>query len=56
MEHIIYVPGDFEHHTLSITAGEKSYVDHIAWGTKRPEDVEGFAQLLNGSRDRSKLG
>src|SRR6478672_11988295 len=38
--------GDFEHHTLSLAAGEKSYVDHIAWRTKRREDVEGFAQLL----------
>ena len=38
--------GDFEHHTLSLTAGDKSYIDHIAWRTKRPEDVERFAQLL----------
>lgn len=38
--------GDFEHHTLSLTAGEKSRVDHIAWRTKRPEDVEAFANLL----------
>ena len=38
--------GDFEHHTLSLTAGDKAYVDHIAWRTKRPEDVEGFATLL----------
>ncbi|MFL6560395.1 MAG: VOC family protein [Bacillus sp. (in: firmicutes)] len=38
--------GDFEHHSLSLTAGEKGYVDHIAWRTKRPEDVEGFAELL----------
>lgn len=38
--------GDFEHHTLSLTAGDRAYVDHIAWRTKRPEDVEGFATLL----------
>ncbi|MBT2725852.1 VOC family protein [Bacillus sp. ISL-75] len=38
--------GDFEHHSLSLTAGEKGYVDHIGWRTKRPEDVEGFAELL----------
>ncbi|WP_419959200.1 VOC family protein [Psychrobacillus sp. BM2] len=38
--------GDFEHHTLSLTAGDRGYVDHIGWRTKKPEDVEGFAQLL----------
>jgi catechol 2,3-dioxygenase len=38
--------GDFEHHSLSLTAGDRGYVDHIGWRTKRPEDVEGFAQLL----------
>lgn len=41
--------GDFEHHTLSITPGEKGYVDHIAWRTKRPEDVEKFAELLQAA-------
>ena len=41
--------GDFEHHTLSLTAGEKAYVDHIGWKAKRAEDVEGFAQLLEKS-------
>ena len=38
--------GDFEHHTFSLTAGEEAYVDHIAWKAKRPEDVAGFADLL----------
>lgn len=38
--------GDFEHHTLSLTAGEKGYVDHIGWKAKSPEDVEKFAHLL----------
>ncbi|MDQ0257127.1 catechol 2,3-dioxygenase [Evansella vedderi] len=38
--------GDFEHHSLSLTAGGTGYVDHIGWRTKQPEDVEGFAELI----------
>ena len=38
--------GDFEHHTLSLTPGDRGRIDHIAWRTKRPEDVEGFSELL----------
>ncbi|MGX9133281.1 VOC family protein [Rummeliibacillus sp. JY-2-4R] len=44
--HYLRAWGDFEHHTLSITAGEKSYIDHIGWRTKRREDIETFAKLL----------
>jgi catechol 2,3-dioxygenase len=44
--HYLRAWGDFEHHSLSITAGETSYVDHIAFRTKRREDVGHFAQLL----------
>jgi len=44
--HYLRAWGDFEHHTLTLTQGEKAKVDHIAWRTKRPEDVEGFAKLL----------
>ncbi|MDR7077492.1 catechol 2,3-dioxygenase [Neobacillus niacini] len=44
--HYLRAWGDFEHHTLSLTAGDRARVDHIAWRTKRPEDVEGFASLL----------
>lgn len=44
--HFLRAWGDFEHHTLSITAGEKSYIDHIGWRTKRREDVATFAKLL----------
>lgn len=44
--HYLRAWGDFEHHTLSITAGESSYIDHIGWRTKRSEDVATFAQLL----------
>ncbi|WHY01392.1 VOC family protein [Neobacillus sp. DY30] len=44
--HYLRAWGDFEHHTLSITAGETSYIDHIGWRTKRREDIATFAQLL----------
>ncbi|MCM3767783.1 VOC family protein [Neobacillus niacini] len=44
--HYLRAYSDFEHHTLSVKAGDKAHVDHIAWRTKRPEDVEKFAQLL----------
>ena len=40
---------DFEHHTLAIREGKESYIDHIAWKTKRPEDVDKFAELLQFS-------
>ncbi|MED4225535.1 VOC family protein [Neobacillus cucumis] len=44
--HYLRAWGDFDHHTLSITAGETSYIDHIGWKAKRREDVANFARLL----------
>ncbi len=44
--HYLRAWGDFEHHTLSLTAGPESRVDHIALKAKRREDVENFAVLL----------
>lgn len=44
--HYLRAWGDFEHHTLTIRAGEESALDHIAWRTKRREDVELFAEQL----------
>jgi len=44
--HYLRAWGDFEHHTMSLKQGEKAKVDHIGWRTKRPEDVEKFAELL----------
>lgn len=44
--HYLRAWGDFEHHTLSLTAGETSYIDHIGWKAKRREDVAKFARLL----------
>lgn len=45
--HFLRAWGDFEHHTLSLTAGQTSYIDHIGWKAKRREDVANFAQLLS---------
>ncbi|WP_226036065.1 VOC family protein [Aquibacillus saliphilus] len=44
--HYLRAWGDFEHHTMSITAGSESRIDHIAWKAKRREDVDNFAILL----------
>lgn len=44
--HYLRAWGDFEHHTMSITAGPESRIDHISWKAKRPEDVNNFAILL----------
>lgn len=47
--HYLRAWGDFEHHTLSLTEGKEARVDHIAWRTKRPEDVGGFATRLKNA-------
>ena len=47
--HYLRAWGDFEHHTLSLTAGDEAGVDHIAWKAKRPEDVEQFEVLLQAA-------
>lgn len=44
--HYLRAWGDFEHHTLSLTAGSEARIDHIAWKAKRREDVKNFAVLL----------
>lgn len=38
--------GDFEHHTLSLTPDTGATVDHVAWRTRRPEDVDAFAERI----------
>lgn len=54
--HYLRAWGDFEHHTLSLTAGSESRIDHIAWKAKRREDVKSFAVLLEDAGvDVSKL-
>jgi len=40
--------GDFQHHTLSISPGEKGKVTHIGFRTKRAEDVATFEKKLTG--------
>ena len=38
--------GDWEHHTLSLRATPEATVDHVAWRTRRPEDVDAFAERI----------
>src|ERR1700686_3454229 len=38
--------GEFEHHSLSLRPGDTATVDHVAWRTKRPEDVDAFAERI----------
>lgn len=45
--HYLRAWGDFEHHTMSLTQGEESGIDHIAFRTKRPEDVQYFEGILS---------
>ncbi|TSI09018.1 VOC family protein [Lysinibacillus sp. BW-2-10] len=44
--HYLRAWGDFQHHTLSIEQGDRGYVRHIGWRTKRKEDVQKFKELL----------
>lgn len=37
---------DWEHHTLSLTAGDRAELDHVGWRTREPEHVEAFAERL----------
>lgn len=37
---------DWEHHTLSLTAGARAELDHVGWRTDEPADVEAFAERL----------
>jgi catechol 2,3-dioxygenase len=41
--------GDWEHHTLALTAGEDSSIGHIGWRAKHREDVEEFARRLSAA-------
>src|ERR1700737_3630013 len=38
--------GEYDHHTLSLKSDDVATVDHVAWRTKRPEDVDGFAERI----------
>ena len=44
--HYLRAYSDFQHHTLSIEAGESGYVKSIGWRTKTPHCMEGFKELL----------
>ncbi|MCM3723123.1 VOC family protein [Solibacillus isronensis] len=45
--HYLRAYSDFQHHTLSIEAGESAHVKHIGWRTKTAECVQGFKELLD---------
>src|ERR1051326_8322162 len=40
--------GEFEHHSLSLRPDSAATVDHVAWRTARPEDVDAFAERIEG--------
>ncbi|WP_049987307.1 VOC family protein [Halobellus rufus] len=40
---------DWEHHTLSLTAGERAELDHIGWQVRDPAHVQAFADRLEDS-------
>lgn len=41
--------GEYEHHTLSLRPDDAGRVDHIAWRTKLPEDVDAFAERIRAT-------
>ncbi|MER1990643.1 MAG: VOC family protein, partial [Solibacillus isronensis] len=45
--HYLRAYSDFQHHTLSIEAGESAHVKHIGWRTKTADCVQGFKELLD---------
>ncbi|MER2107034.1 MAG: VOC family protein [Solibacillus sp.] len=44
--HYLRAYSDFQHHTLSLEAGDAGYVKHIGWRTKTADCIQGFQQLL----------
>lgn len=38
--------GDTEHHSLVLKQGAESTLDHVAWRTETPDDVEAYARAL----------
>ena len=44
--HYLRATSDFQHHTLSLEAGDSGYVKHIGWRTKSKECVDGFKDLF----------
>lgn len=44
--HYLRAYSDFQHHTLSLEAGDSGYVKHIGWRTKTADCVAGFEALL----------
>lgn len=44
--HYLRAYSDFQHHTLSLEAGDYGYVKHIGWRTKTADCVQAFQLLL----------
>lgn len=38
-----------EHHSLVLEQGDRARLDHTAWRARRPEDLEGFHEILTGN-------
>jgi catechol 2,3-dioxygenase len=41
--------GDWDHHSLVLTAGKRSLVDHVSFRASSPEDIGEFAKEIAGS-------
>ncbi|QBF33362.1 VOC family protein [Thalassococcus sp. S3] len=37
---------ELEHHSLVLEAGDRARLDHVTWRVRRPEDLEGFHDIL----------
>ena len=40
---------EHEHHSLVLEAGDRARLDHVTWRVKRPQDLEGFHEILTGN-------
>jgi catechol 2,3-dioxygenase-like lactoylglutathione lyase family enzyme len=38
-----------EHHSLVLEAGDRARLDHVSWRVRRPEDIEGFNEILTAN-------
>ncbi|TQS88950.1 2,3-dihydroxybiphenyl 1,2-dioxygenase [Arthrobacter sp. TS-15] len=44
-----------EHHSLVLEAGDRPRLDHVSWRVKRPDDLEGFHEILTGNGNKVSL-
>jgi len=38
--------GEWEHHSLILSKGDRARVDHVGWRTERPEDIDEYRKIL----------